>query len=92
MVRTNIKSFQDIPNVGAATEQDFLLLGLKSPIDLINKDPYKLYEELCHITQQKHDPCVIDVFIASVKYMQGEPAKKWWEYTSERKATLAAQG
>ena len=89
MIRTNIKNFQNIPNVGKATEKDFYILGLKEPIDLINQDPYRMYEELCNITQQRHDPCVIDVFIAAVNYMNGGPPKKWWEFTEERKVTLA---
>ena len=90
MIRKNIKQFQDIPNVGKATEKDFFLLGFKEPIDLINQDPYRMYDELCKITNQRHDPCVIDVFIASVRYMEGGPAKNWWEFTKERKATLAS--
>lgn len=85
MNRNNIQRFQDIPNVGKAIEQDFLTLGLTGPADLTDKDPYLLYEELCTITAQRHDPCLIDVFISAVRYMQGEPARKWWEYTAERK-------
>jgi hypothetical protein len=34
---------------------------------------------------------VIDVFIAAVRFMAGEPAKAWWKYTPERKRTLAAK-
>jgi len=86
--RQNVNKFTDIPNVGKATEADFLLLGLKHPIDLIKCDPYQMYYELCDIKAQRHDPCVFDVFISAVKYMQGEPAQKWWFYTEERKKYL----
>ncbi len=88
MIRNEIKRFQEIPNVGKAIEKDFILIGLKEPIELINKDPYLMYNELCKVTQQRHDPCVIDVFISAVNYMNGGPAKKWWEFTKERKAKL----
>ncbi len=91
MIRKDIKKFQDIPNVGQATEQDFILLGLQQPIDLVNKDPYSMYEDLCKITRQRHDPCVIDVFISAVEYMNGGPPKKWWEFTKDRKKTLASK-
>ena len=91
MIRNEIISFQDIPNVGKAIEKDFFLIGLKEPKELINKDPYLMYKELCNITQQRHDPCVLDVFISAVNYMKGGPAKKWWEYTKERKARLAGK-
>jgi len=86
--RLDIKKFTDIPNVGKATEADFRLLGFKQPSDLINQDPYYLYDKLCDITAQRHDPCVIDVFISAVRYMLGEPAQKWWFYTNERKEYL----
>lgn len=89
MPRTSIKKFTDIPNVGKATEGDLSLLGIKTPLELASQDPYELYSRLCKITNQKHDPCVIDVFIAAVRYMQGEDAQKWWFYTNERKLYLA---
>lgn len=87
-MRTEIKKFQDIPNVGKAIENDLFLIGLKEPIDLIDKDPYLMYEQLCSVTDKRHDPCVIDVFISAVNYMEGGPAKKWWEFTKERKAKI----
>ena len=91
MVRNEIKNFSDIPNVGIATEKAFDLLGIKDPVELVNKDPYQMYNDLCSITRKRHDPCVIDVFISAVRYMQGGPAKKWWEFTKERKMTLGSK-
>ena len=90
MSRTDIKSLQEIPNVGKAIEKDFNIVGVNSPKQLIGKDPYKMYNELCNATNQKHDPCVIDVFISAVRYMEGGPPKKWWEFTEERKNKLGA--
>ena len=88
MPRNELKNLQDIPNVGKAIEKDFNLLEIKEPIQLIGRDPYQMYSELCNITCKQHDPCVIDVFIAAVRYMEGGPAKKWWEFTKERKKQL----
>lgn len=85
MSRTNITKFQDIPNVGKAIEKNFILLGIKQPFELIGMDPYLLYKDLCNITGRHVDPCVIDVFISAVRYMEGGEAKKWWEFTAERK-------
>ena len=90
MSRIDIKNFQDIPNVGKVTEKSFNILGINKPIQLIGKDPYKMYNELCNVTNQKHDPCVIDVFISAVRYMEGGSPKKWWEFTEERKIKLGA--
>lgn len=88
MQRNGIKDFKAIPNVGPAMEKDLIALGLNHPQDLVGKDPYNMYEERCRVTGKHHDPCVIDVFISAVRYMEGGPARKWWEFTNERKERL----
>jgi hypothetical protein len=32
-----------------------------------------------------HDPCVLDVFLATIDYMNGNPPRQWWDYTAKRK-------
>ncbi len=88
MKRKEIKSFQEIPNVGPATEGDFVVLGIGGPLELVGKDPYKMHADLCALTGIRHDPCMIDVFISAVRYMEGGPSRKWWEFTTERKQHL----
>ena len=88
MSRNEIEHLQDIPNVGKAIERDFILLGINRPFELIGRDPYRMYRDLCNVTNKQHDPCVIDVFISAVRYMEGGPPKKWWEFTKERKRKL----
>ena len=85
MNRTEVHKFTDIPNIGETMERDFILLGLHRPVELADKDPYHLYDELCRITGKKHNPCVLDTFISAVRYMQGGPPRKWWEFSAERK-------
>ena len=81
----------DIPNVGPAVAADLRQLGITQPADLLGRDPYEMYDDLCRITGQRHDPCLLDTFIAAVRYMAGEPKKPWWKYTAERKRELAAR-
>ena len=81
--------FQDIPNIGPAMERDFLLLGITTPEELRDKDPFDLYQQLCVVTGTRHDPCVLDVFMAAVDFMSGAPAHPWWRYTEQRKATYS---
>ena len=88
MSRIDINNLQDIPNVGKATENILNILGINRPDQLIGRDPYKLYNELCNATNQKYDPCLIDVFISAVKFMEGGPPKKWWAFTEERKIKM----
>jgi len=90
MLRIDINNLQDIPNVGIATEKNLNIIGINKPNQLIGKDPYKLYNELCNATNQKYDLCLIDVFISAVKFMEGGPPKKWWEFTEERKVKMGS--
>ena len=85
MLRKEIKRFRDIPNIGPAIEKNLIALGLNEPAELIGQNPYQMYQDLCDIAQKRYDPCLIDVFISAVKYMEGGPVKKWWEFTAERK-------
>lgn len=83
--RSQIKSFQQIINVGPAIESDFKLLGFTNPQQLIGQAPWDLYCRLCKKTKVVHDPCVLDVFMASVDFMNGNPPRKWWDFTKARK-------
>ena len=90
--RAQVTELEHLPNVGPAMAADLRLLGVRVPADLRGKDPYALYDELCRRTGARHDPCVIDVFIAAVRYAEGGPARPWWAYTAERKRELAKPG
>ena len=91
MNRKKYARLEEIPNVGPAIAEDLRLVGVSHPQDLIGRDPYQMYEELCFKTGERHDPCVIDVFISAVRFMEGEPKRPWWAYTSERKLRLSGE-
>jgi hypothetical protein len=90
--RSQFTDLEQLPNVGPAVAADFKLLGVTRPQDLIGRDPYALYDELCRLTKQRHDLCLLDTFIAAVRFMGGEPARPWWAYTAERKRAVLARG
>ena len=82
---------EDLPNVGPAVAADLRAIGIRRPAQLAGRDPYALYDALNRRTGVRHDPCVLDTFIAAVRFVEGAPAKPWWAYTAERKRTLAAR-
>jgi hypothetical protein len=84
-------TLEDVPSVGPAIAADLRRLGIKTPADLPHRDPYAMYDDLCRITGQRHDPFVLDTFIAAVRFTEGEPKKPRWKYTAERKKALAAR-
>lgn len=82
---SEVKKFTDIPNVGKAVANKLVVLKLKSPQELKTKDPFTLYTKLNKLTGQRHDPCLLDTFIATIDFMNGAPAKPWFYYTRDRK-------
>jgi hypothetical protein len=88
VVRDEVVLLTHLPNVGKSLAADLQLIGIQTPAQLKGRDPYAMHETLCEITGQRHDPCVIDVFISVTRFMNGEPAAVWWQFTDERKQTL----
>jgi hypothetical protein len=86
-----VTRLEEIPNIGPAIAADLRRLGIDQPADLPGRDPYEMYDDLCRLTGRRHDPCLLDTFIAAVRFMEGEPKKPWWKYTAERKKVLAAR-
>ena len=80
-----VKSFQDIPNIGPAIANKLGLIGIYKPTDLIKRDPYKLYLKMCEVSGVRQDPCLFDTYIAAVDFMNGAPARPWFYYTKNRK-------
>lgn len=87
-VGKDAKHLEQIPNVGPSTAEDFRLLGIEKPSDLIGKDALTLYEELNCKTGTRQDPCVLDVFLAAIDFMNGGESKPWWKYTAQRKELI----
>ncbi|HMP80931.1 MAG TPA: helix-hairpin-helix domain-containing protein, partial [Pirellulaceae bacterium] len=58
--RLDVARLEDIPNIGPAVAADLRQLGIDQPADLRGRDPYQMYDDLCRITGQRHDPCLLD--------------------------------
>jgi len=89
--RKTVSELQDLPNIGKAMARDLRAVNIQHPKDLIGKDEYQLYDELCKVTGKKHDPCVIDVFLSIVDFMNGGEAKPWWKFTAKRKEHMESK-
>ena len=77
---------EQLPNIGPAIAADLRLLGITHPRELAARDAFELYQALCRATGKRHDPCVLDTFIAATHFMRGAQPRPWWDYTAERKA------
>ena len=83
-----VRVLTDIPNIGASIAQDLRGLGLRTPADVAAMDPVAVYEALRGPMGQRHDPCVLDTFMAAHDFMNGGPAQPWWHFTEQRKKLL----
>ncbi|KEK29851.1 helix-hairpin-helix domain-containing protein [Shewanella xiamenensis] len=88
VVRAKVKQLTDLPNIGKASAADLRLLGIETPVQLLGRNPYEMYQTLCDKTGQRHDPCMLDVFISITRFMAGDDPQPWWFYTEERKQAL----
>lgn len=74
-----------IPNVGPATAEALLELGITEVTDLEGRDPQALFAALCERTGERHDPCTRDVIAAAVAYAEDGTDLPWWHFSRERK-------
>ena len=86
--RTPPAALEDLPNVGKATAADLRRIGIEKPHQLRGKNPRRLYDKLCLVSGTRQDPCVLDVFMAVVHFVDGGSARPWWTFTAERKKML----
>jgi len=86
--RNTISRLDELPNIGKAIARKLQLIGIAHPKELIGKDSFALYFELCLCLGKKVDPCIIDVFMSAIHFMEkGEPLP-WWSFTEERKELI----
>lgn len=86
---TEAKKLEDIPNIGKRVAEDLRRIGITEPKQLAKKNPMRLYDAICKDAGAPVDPCMIDVMMAAVDFMNGAPAAPWWAYTPKRKKLLA---
>jgi hypothetical protein len=83
--RETVSRLDALPNIGKAMADKLHLIDIDHPNKLIGKKPFELYEALCKATGNRHDPCVIDVFMSVVHFMEGGDPLPWWSFSNERK-------
>lgn len=82
------RRLEDIPNIGKSLAGDLRSLGIQTPADVQSMDPRSAYEQLRTPMGARHDPCVLDVFLAAHDFMNGGPGRPWWNFTAKRRALL----
>ncbi len=81
-------TLEQIPNIGKSIANDLRGIGIRQPKQLEGKNGLTLYRKLNTATGVRHDPCVVDAFMAAIDFMNGGKSKPWWNFTAKRKALL----
>ena len=68
--------------------QDLIGLGIKTPEAVKSMDPLATYDALRTPMGERHDPCLLDTFMAAHAFMNGGSRQPWWNFTERRKALL----
>lgn len=75
-------------NVGKAVAAYFARAGITRTDQLRGRDPLEIFETMCEVDRQRHDPCLLDTIMSAVDQANGNPARPWWTYTPHRKQLL----
>ena len=86
------RELKDLDGVGTAMLRDFQLLKVRNVKELARRNPERLYEDLCRLTRQSQDICVLDVFRCAVAQARNPrlPAaqRNWWYWSRIRKGKM----
>lgn len=78
-----IGSLTIIPGVGKSITKDLQMIGIKSILDLKDKNPEKLYQPSNEQVGKTQDKCLLYVFRCVIYYAKGgrDPKKlRWWNW------------
>lgn len=86
----SVSSLSELRNVGPAALGDFALLGIETVAQLAMCEADVLFHDLQTRTGKRQDPCVWDVFAATIHQAKTGEALNWWAFTAERKTRFSA--
>ena len=87
--RETVSRLIELPNIGKAMAEHLRSIGIDHPKQLIGKEAFELYETFCAVSGKRQDPCIIDVFMSVIYFMEGDDPLPWWAFTQERKKLMS---
>ncbi len=86
------RALGDLISIGPAMLRDFERLGIHSVVQLARQNPERMYARLNRLTEQRQDPCVLDVFHAAVAQARNPRLAvekcQWWYWSRKRKQEI----
>lgn len=84
-------SLEQLPNIGRKTARLLRDVGINSPAELKEIDCYQLYDKICQVTKQTHDPRLLDILLSAADFIEGNSPKHWSYFSTQRKQYLQQQ-
>jgi hypothetical protein len=85
--------FQSIPSLGINFAEELISQGYYSLAQLKGKNAVTLFDAFERHCGAWADPCVEDSYRLLVHYIENkDETKRWWDFTTERKAYRAQHG
>lgn len=82
--REKTHELQTIPGVGPKIAEELRALGYRCVEDLRDRDPQRMYDDLCQRRGRRVDRCVLYVFRCAVYYAShtehAPRLLKWWHW------------
>jgi len=79
-----LKNFQTIPGVGKSIAGDLWNMGFRNINQLKNKNPDRLYSDICNLYGTHVDKCMLYVFRCAVYFASNKKHDsellKWWNW------------
>ena len=87
MTDISSKELEQIPGVGRKIAEDLIAIGIKTPDDLKDQEPKKLYEKLCDFKGSPVDRCMLYVIRCAVYWASNNAHDpellKWWNWKNK---------
>lgn len=91
VIREKVSKLTDLPNIGKTVAADLKSIGITEPSQLAGQDPYDLYVQFCEAFGEIQDPCMLDVLMSIIDFMDGGEPRVWWDFTAERKRRYSSK-
>jgi len=88
MDNQELQELEKIPGVGKTIAGDFFDIGIKKVKNLKNKNPEKLYKQICKKRGVKVDKCMLYVCRSSIYFANhkkhNQRKLKWWNWKNKK--------
>lgn len=75
-----ISKLEDLPYIGSHIAADLRNAGIRTPEELSEHLPLKVYNRLEKVMGHRHDPCVLYTLLSVEHYFATDEVVPWWGF------------